>query len=126
MDCNYLCVSRISACAAFFVVDSSIATNLLASIPGNLCLPASSFALATDPLDADNRGNLLQDLLRRLPQQHTGPNEFRDGYLEYEDVTTGWTALMHAASQVRNVNVYRSPPIASESPWPEPRSSNSD
>lgn len=60
--------------------------------------------LATVLLDADNRGNLLQDLLRRLPQQHTGPNEFRDGYLEYEEVTTGWTALMHAASQVSRLS----------------------
>lgn len=42
----------------------------------------------------------MQDLLRRLPRQVQGTNEFRDGFLEYEEVTSGWTALMYAASQV--------------------------
>ena len=90
-----ICASKSHFCLRFMLYHRLFhhdESSLIAS-------PVSS-SVATAPWDADGRGNLLQDLLRRLPQQHTGPNEFRDGYLEYEEVTTGWTALMHAASQV--------------------------
>mmetsp|Transcript_10924 Transcript_10924/g.32744 ORF Transcript_10924/g.32744 Transcript_10924/m.32744 type:complete len:519 (-) Transcript_10924:1353-2909(-) len=52
-------------------------------------------------IEATKQNNVdsLRDLLRRLPRQVQGTNEFRDGFLEYEEVTSGWTALMYAASQ---------------------------
>lgn len=46
-----------------------------------------------------NDASKLRDLLSRLPQQVQGPpSTFRNQYLEYEDIVTGWTALMVAAA----------------------------